>query len=248
MTHAFELRNVTKRYGKKAALDHVSVAVPRGSIVGLVGRNGSGKTTLLRHVTGLVLPDAGQCTTLGVPSDRLEAGELTRIGWAQQHAKFLPFMRVRRMLEYVAGFHPRWDRELERELVAELELDGDARVGTLSPGMVQRLSLVVATGHRPELLLLDEPLSDLDPPGRKAVLRLLLERFHEDEATIVVSSHLLHDIEPVVDRILCLEAGRVVADAPLDTLKELHGRDLDGLFTLLVQGAAAPAPAGGSAR
>jgi ABC-2 type transport system ATP-binding protein len=246
MTQAFELRNVTKRYGKKVALDDVTVAVPRGSIVGLVGRNGSGKTTLLRHVTGLVLPDSGSCTTLGTPSDRLGAEELSRIGWAQQHARFLPYMRVHALFEYVASFHSGWDRALERELVAALEIEGDARVGTLSPGLVQRISLVVATCHRPELLLLDEPLSDLDPHGRKAVLRLLLDRFNESRMTIVVSSHLLHDIEPVVDRILCVDAGRIVADAPLDALKEAHGRDLDGLFTLLVEGAAAETASGRS--
>jgi ABC-2 type transport system ATP-binding protein len=234
MSHVIEMRGVTKRYGRTVALDDVTVSIPRRSIVGLVGRNGSGKTTLLRHVTGLVLPDRGDCRTLGESASKLGRRELSRLGAVHHDDRLLDWMRAGQLVGYVSSFHDEWDRELERTLVAALDLDLQARVGTLSPGMRQKLCLVLATCHHPELLLLDEPLSDLDPIARRSVLGMLLERFSSDDMTIVISSHMLRDIEPVVDRIVCLEAGRVVADDPLDDLKERHGLGLEEIFRLLV--------------
>jgi ABC-2 type transport system ATP-binding protein len=220
MTHAFELRNVTKRYGSTLALDSVTVAVPRRSIVGLIGRNGSGKSTLLRHVTGLVLPNTGECITLGKPASKLGSAELARIGAVEQHAMSLEWMRAGRLLRYVSSFYSTWDRSLEADLVAALEVDLAGRVMGMSPGNRQRLSLVLATCHHPDLLLLDEPLSDLDPIARQTVLALLLDRFSTDDITIVISSHMLRDIEPVVNRIICLDHGRVVMDDEIDALSE----------------------------
>jgi ABC-2 type transport system ATP-binding protein len=220
MSAAVEFRGVTKRYGATVALDDVTLAVPRRSITGLVGRNGSGKTTLLRHATGLLLPDAGECVTLGRGAAELGRAELSRIGAVHQDDPLLGWMTAGQLLQYVASFHERWDRELERSLLATLELDARARVGAMSPGTRQKLALVLATCHHPELLLLDEPLSDLDPIARQAVLAALLERFSSDDMTIIISSHMLRDIEPVVDRIVCLHEGRVTADDALDDLKE----------------------------
>jgi ABC-2 type transport system ATP-binding protein len=220
MTQALELRGVTKRFGKKVALDDVSLSVPERSIIGLVGRNGSGKTTLLRHVTGLYLPTSGECVTLGCPSRDLGPKELSQIGMVNQHDTFIEWMKVEQFLRYISSFYPVWDRELEAQLVSSLEIDVNARVGTLSPGNAQKIGLVVATCHHPTLLLLDEPLSDLDPIVRARAVSMLLERFSDDRLTMIVSSHMLHDIERIVDRVVCLEAGRIVADASLDDLKE----------------------------
>jgi ABC-2 type transport system ATP-binding protein len=236
MTPSFELVHVTRTFGRVAALDDVTVSVPHGSIVGLVGRNGSGKTTLMNHITGLLLPDSGEARTLGMATAELSHRELARMGVVRQHDPLLGWMRAGRFLEYVASFYDRWDTELEASLVGTLELDRAAKVGTMSPGKLQRLALVAATCHHPELLLLDEPLADLDPLARKTVLQLILDRFTRVGMTIVISSHLLHDIEPIVDRLLVLDRGRVVADDTLDDLKERHSRDLEGIFTLLVAG------------
>lgn len=220
MTNPVEIRDLTKRFGKKTALESVSLTLPARSLVGLVGRNGSGKTTLLRHIVGLFLPTSGECRTFGTQSRDLGPNELERIGFAQQRNSFLEWMRAGQLIRYASTFYSRWDLELEEYLVSLLDVDLEARIGTASPGNVQKISIVLATCHHPELLLLDEPLSELDPIARRDVLTVLLDRFESDNVTMIVSSHLLYDIERIVDRIVCLEKGRVVADASLDDLKE----------------------------
>jgi len=220
MTHPVEINSLSKRFGKKIVLDSVSLTLPARSLVGLVGRNGSGKTTLLRHVVGLYMPTTGECRTFGTPTPELGSSELERIGFAQQGDNFLDWMRARQIIRYVANFYPRWDEALEQNLVDMLDIDLETKIDKASPGNVQKLALVLATCHHPDLLLLDEPLSNLDPIARRDVLSMLLDRFENDQVTMVISSHQVFDIERIVDRIVCLEKGKVVADAGLDELKE----------------------------
>jgi ABC-2 type transport system ATP-binding protein len=201
------------------ALDNVSLSIPEGSIVGLIGKNGSGKTTLMRHIIGLYLPTSGECHTLGCPSGKLGSAELSRIGIVHQENLFLDWMTVEQHLRYVASFYRTWDRDRETRLLRELELEPKARVGTLSPGNAQKLGILLAVCHRPSLLLLDEPVSALDPIAREAFLRFLFELLQEDDSTVVISSHILRDVEKVVDHVICLDRGRVRADAPLDALQ-----------------------------
>jgi ABC-2 type transport system ATP-binding protein len=222
MTNYFTLEQVTKQFRGKTALDRVSVSATEPSIIGLVGKNGSGKTTLMRHLVGLYLPTEGRSTTLGCNSADIGPRELARIGMVHQDDQLIPRMTATQMLRFVGGFYDRWDRDLERMLVATLEIDPDALVATMSPGTRQKLALVAATCHHPSLLILDEPLSDLDPIVRGEVVAALLERFGEDEMVMLVSSHMLHDVERIADRIVCLDGGRVVADAPLDALRESY--------------------------
>ncbi len=222
MTDFISFSDVSKRFKKATALESISLRVTEPSIIGLVGKNGSGKTTLLRHIVGLYLPTSGRCTTFGCPTPVLGASELARIGMAHQHDALLGWMRAEQLLAYVASFYRVWDTELEQHLVAALEIDNRARIATMSPGNRQKLSLVLAVCHHPSLLLLDEPLSDLDPIVRGEVVEALLERFRRDDMVIVISSHLLHDIERIADRIICLDRGRIAADSPLDELKERY--------------------------
>ena len=220
MESAFEVKNLTKSFGDVTALDNVSVSVPKPAVVGLIGRNGSGKTTLLRHVIGLYLPTSGQCTTLGCSSGKLGPDELSRIGVVHQENRFLEWMKVEQQLRYVSSFYKLWDRDLEERMLDELELESSARVGTLSPGNAQKLGIILAVCHRPDLLILDEPVSGLDPITREQFLKFLLELLQQDANTIVISSHVLHDIEKVIDRVICLDRGRIRADASLDDLQE----------------------------
>lgn len=222
MEHVFETNGLTRRFDEVVALDGVDLKVRRPSIVGLLGRNGSGKTTLIRHLMGVQLPSAGTVTTLGRPSAELGHDELVQIGYVPQEIRLLDWMTVEQHLNYVSCFYPQWDREREKRLLDQLELQGWTAVGALSTGNLQKLAIIMAVCHHPRLLVLDEPVSDLDPIVRGRLLEFLLELLREDEATILVSSHVLRDVEKVVDWILCLEQGRVVTDAALDELKELY--------------------------
>ncbi|MBA3655878.1 MAG: ABC transporter ATP-binding protein [Gemmatimonadaceae bacterium] len=218
----FELRNVTKKFGKTIALEEASLSVTGKSIIGLVGKNGSGKTTLLRQITGLYLPTSGECNTFGVSTAKLGPKELSRIGAVQQDDVFLEWMKVSQLLGYVSHFYESWDKDLEQHLLDTLELNEDKRVGALSPGNKQKLSMIIATCHHPSLLLLDEPLSDLDPIARQTVLTSLLDQFRSDDVTIVISSHMLPELERIADRVVFLDRGRITVDEELDALKEQY--------------------------
>ncbi len=222
MKQAFEVRNLTKKLGQTTALDDVSLSIPEQSVVGLIGRNGAGKTTLLRHVAGLYLPTSGECFTLRCPSGNLGHEELSRIGVVHQESQLLDWMTVEQHLRYVSSFYKRWDRQLEERLLRELELDRSKQISTLSSGNRQKLEIVLAVCHHPDLLLLDEPVASMDPILREQFLLFLLELFREDANTTVISSHLLQDVEKLVDWVVCLDEGQVRVSAPLDELRESY--------------------------
>lgn len=224
MEFVFETKGLTKRFDEVVALDGIDLKVRRPSIVGLLGKNGSGKTTLMHHLMGLQLPTEGAVSTLGRPSAELGHDALSRIGYVPQEIRLLDWMTVEQHLHYVSCFYPEWDKQRERRLVEELELDPSKPVGALSTGNLQKLAIILAVCHHPQLLVLDEPVSDLDPIVRGKLLQFLLEMLREDESTIVVSSHVLRDVEKIVDWVVCLDEGKVVTDASLDELKELYAR------------------------
>lgn len=211
---------LSKRFGNIVALQDLTLEIPEGSVTGLVGRNGSGKSTLLRLITGLYLATAGECRTLGQPADKLNSENLARIGYLDQEARYLDWLTVRDHLDYVASFYPQWDKSLESRLLSELDLNQGTRVGALSPGNRQKLGILLAVCHRPDLLLLDEPASALDPIVREQVLEFLMGLLVESTRTIVVSSHILHDVERLVDQVVCIEQGRLLTSLSLDELQE----------------------------
>jgi len=218
----FEASGLTKEFGAVTALRNVSLAFRGPSIIGLIGRNASGKTTLLRHIVGLQLPTRGQARTLGVATRRLEHEQLARVGVVPDAPSFITWMSVREQLRYLSAFYPRWDMARQASLLDLLDLFVDADIRGLSTGSAQKLAIVAALCHHPDLILLDEPVSNLDPIARDQFLKLLLDIVQEDGATIVISSHVLHDIESTVDWIVCLNDGVVAADAALDDLKDQY--------------------------
>lgn len=217
---ALATERVTKTYGNHAALSDVSLQIPAGRVVGLLGRNGAGKTTLLHILAGLVLPTTGECRTLGCRSDRLDAAQLQRLGLVMQEGRFIEWMTVSAHLDFTASFYPDWDAELQARLVSELEIPLNRKVADLSPGDRQKVSILLGVCHRPALLLLDEPVSALDPIARARMLDLLIERLREDGCTILISSHLLTDVEKIVDWVVVLQEGKVVEDSAFDALQE----------------------------
>jgi ABC-2 type transport system ATP-binding protein len=219
-TAAFSAEHVTKVYPGHTALSDVTLEIPSGHIIGLIGRNGAGKTTLLQIAAGLVLPSSGTCATLGRRTAQLDSPELTRLGFVMQEPKFIEWMTVAQHLDFTASFYPAWDRDLQHRLVDTLEVSLKRKIADLSTGDRQKVGILLGVCHRPALLLLDEPMSSLDPIVRTRMLDLLLERLRDDNCTVVISSHLLDDVEKIVDWIIALDNGRVVENCDLDALQE----------------------------
>ncbi len=220
-----ETQNLTKRYHRHErgnALDRVTLALPAGRIAGLVGRNGSGKTTLLHTLTGLVLPTEGTALALGQPVAKLEAAQLSQLGFVPQTPRFLEWMTGTDYLRYLATYYERWDTARQAALIRDLEFSADKQIAKLTPGDRQKLSFISAVCHHPKLLLLDEPSSALDPIVREQFLKTLLDLAREDDATVLISSHLLHDVEKIVDWVICLDAGQLIVSSPLDELQERY--------------------------
>lgn len=201
-------------------LKGISLDIRAGSIVGLAGANGAGKSTLIRHMIGLYLPSAGSCTTLGCNAAKLGPHELARIGYAHQEGKLIDWMTVGQMVRYIAAHYPSWNTELEKRYVSEFKLDENVTVGDLSPGQRQMLTILLALGHEPDLLLLDEPAAALDPLARRHFLDLLLGIIQNPRRTVLISSHILSDIEKIIDHIIILDRGHVCRDVSLDELQQ----------------------------
>jgi ABC-2 type transport system ATP-binding protein len=215
-----ELHGVKKLYGQKAALDGVDLSIPSGSVVGLLGQNAAGKTTLLKTALGLVRPTSGEVKLLGEPSWTLSADAKAQIGYVPQVITLYPWMRIRQLINYTAAFYPKWNDRLVGRLLYEWDLNKEDKVGLLSVGTLQKLAIVLALGHEPKLLVLDEPAASLDPGARREFLRTLLDIAGEGERTILFSTHITSDLERVADRVAILRAGRIVYHGELDELKD----------------------------
>ena len=217
-----EVREVTRRFGAKVALDRVSLEVPCGAVFGLVGANGAGKTTLIRHVLGLLRAQAGAVRVFGRDPVADPAGVLGRIGYLSEENDLPGWMRVAELLRYSRAFYPRWDDAYAEELRRTFELPAAAHVGSLSKGQRARVGLLIALAYRPELLVLDEPSSGLDPLVRRDILGAIIRTIAEEGRTVLFSSHLLDEVERVSDHVALIHQGRVVFSAALDDLKETH--------------------------
>ncbi len=222
MNSPIATKRLTKTYGPHTALRSIDLDIPTGRVVGLLGRNGAGKTTLLNIACGLVLPTEGSCETLGMPVKDLDSAELKQLGMVPQESRLIEWMKVQQHLAFNAAFYPRWDAVRELHLLKELELPHDRKIGQLSTGDRQKLSIILSVCHHPSLLLLDEPASALDPIVRGRMLDFLLSVVREDNCTVVISSHILTDLEKIIDWVVCLDRGEVVMSAALDVIQESY--------------------------
>jgi len=216
--------NVSKRFGHTTALNNVNLDIRLGRIIGLLGANGAGKSTLLRHIIGLYLPDEGQCVTFGCEVPKLGPKQLTRIGYVHQEGQLLEWMTVGQLIRYVRAYYENWNCQLEDKYINDFDIWIEQRVGSLSPGQRQRLAILLAIGFEPELLILDEPASALDPIARSRFLDLLLEIIQGQNRTIIISSHILTDVEKVMDHSLIMKEGKILRDCSFDDLREKFAR------------------------
>ena len=223
MTAALEAVSLGKRYGRRWALRDCTLSIPAGRVVGLVGPNGAGKTTLLHLAVGLLEPSSGTIEVLG---DRPGTGPATlaRFGFLAQDSPGYARLTVGQHQQMGAWLNPRWDDDFATRRVADLGLDMRQRAGTLSGGQRAQLALTLAIAKRPELLVLDEPVASLDPLARREFLQTLMEVVAAHGVGVILSSHLVADLERVCDYLVLLVAGRVTLAGDVDELLASHHR------------------------
>jgi ABC-2 type transport system ATP-binding protein len=223
MTAVLSAHGLGKRYGRRWALSDCTLDVPAGRVVGLVGPNGAGKTTLLHLAVGLLTPTAGALEVLGAPP-AANAAQLAKVGFVAQDTPTYGGLSVEDHLRLGARLNPGWDDALARARIRRLGLDPAQRAGRLSGGQRAQLALTLGLAKRPELLILDEPVASLDPLARREFLQDLMEAVAEHELSVVLSSHLVSDLERVCDHVIVLVGSRVRVAGDIDTLLATHHR------------------------
>jgi ABC-2 type transport system ATP-binding protein len=223
MTAAVETTELAKRYGRKWALRNCTLSIPAGKVVGLVGPNGAGKTTLLQLAVGLLEPTSGTISVLGGRPAEGPA-QLQRVGFVAQDAPTYSQLSVEKHLRMGAYLNSTWDQDLAQNRVEQLGLDPRQKAGSLSGGQRSQLALALATAKRPELLLLDEPVASLDPLARREFLQALMEVVATDGVSVVLSSHLVADLERVCDYLIILVASQVQLAGEVSDLLASHHR------------------------
>lgn len=217
-----DIAGLNRRFDVKLALDNVTLAVPRGCVFGLVGENGAGKTTLIKHVLGLLKAEDGSVRVFGKDPVADPVSVLSRIGYLSEMRDLPPWMRVDELLRYSQAFYPKWDTAYAESLRQQFGLEPAARIKNLSRGESAKAGLLVALAHRPELLLLDEPSSGLDPVVRRDILEAIIRTVADEGRTVFFSSHLLDEVERVSDRLAMMVDGQMVLSGPLDEIKASH--------------------------
>jgi len=217
-----DISGLTRRFGDKTALDSVSLSLPRGAVYGLVGANGAGKTTLIRHIMGLLRAESGSVRVFGLDPVADPVAVLSRIGYLSEENDIPGWMRVDELIRYSRAFYSEWDDPYAEELREAFALDPAAKIRTLSKGQKARMGLLIALAHQPDLLVLDEPSSGLDPIVRRDILGAVIRTIADEGRTVLFSSHLLEEVEQVADHVTMISDGRIVLSGALETIKESH--------------------------
>ena len=224
--YVMECMGLTKTYGRKTALDKVDLKIESGRIIGLLGPNGSGKTTLIKLACGLLSPTSGE-----IAIDGHAPGVHTKsvVSYLPDRMYFADWMRTRDLLRFFADFYEDFDQEKAEGMLADLGVSVSDRLKTMSKGTKEKVQLVLAMSRRAKLYLLDEPIGGVDPAAREFILRTILANY-SPEAALVISTHLIADIEKVLDEVIFLQNGRVVRQNPVDSIRENEGKSVDQLF------------------
>ena len=221
------VNNVTKSYSKaKVALNNVYLDLPKGHIIGLLGPNGSGKTTLLKLCAGLLTPNAGQIQICGIP-----VGQDTKalVSYLPDRTYFRNDQTVRQQLDYFKDFYADFDYTRAENMLQQLNIDPKSRFGALSKGNKEKVQLILVMSRRAQLYLLDEPIGGVDPAARDYILNTIVNNY-DPEATVIISTHLIADVESVLNGYIFLNNGTVVRSGSVDQLREEEGKSVDEVF------------------
>ncbi len=230
MSHAIEIEGLRYRAGKAFEIANLALHVPAGAIYGFLGPNGSGKTTTIRLVLGLLRPLAGRITVLGHPMPADAPRVLARVGYVPEQPHLDPTLTLRETLQFQAAFYPTWDSPRAELLLRQFDLDEHRVFGRLSKGQKAKAMILLALAQRGDLLVLDEPTDGLDPVVRRDILAALVDYVSQQQATIFISSHLVHELERICDWVGVMDDGRLVTEVPMHRFK-------NGIKRLRVAGA-----------
>lgn len=217
--YAVETNQLTRRFGRHEAVSGLDLKIPRGCVCGFLGLNGAGKSTTLRMLMGLLSPTSGTARVLGLDPQSEDIALKRRVGYVPDTPTFYEWMTVEETLAFVAHYRKgEWDNALADHLLGAFEVPANQKVGTLSKGQRAKVSLILALAFNPELLLLDEPTLGLDPVARRQFVEGLLAEYMEGERTVIVSSHLIHEIAGIVDYVVIIRDGRLIRSEPAESL------------------------------
>lgn len=227
MSELVEVRNLTKVYEKKKiALDHMNLAIARGRIIGLLGPNGSGKTTLIKLINGLLTATEGEVFINGKrPGPETKAC----VSYLPERTYFQESMRVKELIRYFADFYGDFRPERARQMLNNLNIDENARLKTLSKGTKEKVQLIMVMSRDAQLYILDEPIAGVDPAARDYILKTIITNYNEN-ATVLISTHLISDIEKILDEVIFIRNGRVILQDTVENIREHKGKSVDSYF------------------
>ena len=221
-----ECNKLTKRYGGVTALDHVDLAIEPGRIVGLLGPNGSGKTTLLKLAAGLLQPTQGQILIDGqAPSPKTNAV----LSYLPERIALSEWMKVTQVLDFFCDFYRDFDRQAAEQMLGQLHIAPNQVLKQMSKGTKEKVQLILAMSRKAKLYLLDEPIGGVDPATRDYILHTILTNYNPD-AAVVISTHLIGDVEPVLDEVVFLSRGQIALHDSCERIREQQGKSVDQLF------------------
>ncbi|MBR3132117.1 ABC transporter ATP-binding protein [Candidatus Saccharibacteria bacterium] len=221
-----ECRGLSKKFGKKQALTDVNLKIPTGKIIGLLGKNGSGKTTLIKLINDLLTPTTGEVLING---KKPGVSSKSIISYLPERTYFSRNMSVKKTLEFFQDFYPDFDIKRARKLLKDLDLDEGQRISALSKGMQEKVQLVLVMSRRAKLYILDEPLGGVDPATRDYILDTILANINE-KASLIISTHLVADIERILDEVILIDKGQVVMQEEADVLRKKYKASIDEIF------------------
>ena len=222
-TPVIEINNLVRRYGRVDAVNGLNLTVRPGRCYGFFGRNGAGKTTTIKCLLNLLQPDSGTVRVFGLDPRRDEVAVKSRLSYVPDAVAFYPWMTIAESLEFLASFRPRWNRDMEADLLRRFQLDPTQKAGQLSKGQKTQVALIGAVCPEPELLVLDEPTSGLDPIVRREFIETVIGAYHAtdpEHRTVLVSTHLISEFEGLIDEFTIVERGRVLLTSAADTARE----------------------------
>ncbi len=221
-----QIQGLTKKYGRVVALDNISIDLPKGRIIGLLGPNGSGKTTLIKVINGLLQPDSGAILIGGEP---VGLKSKSMVAYLPDRTYLSMSSSVQEILQYFEDFYADFNREKAEAMLASLQIEPKTKLKSMSKGTKEKVQLVLVMSREAQLYILDEPIAGVDPAARDFILRTIITNYNP-EATVLISTHLISDIEQVLDDAIFLQNGRITMANTVDNIREQEGKSVDELF------------------